>query len=167
MRGVCEENHAGMKRASTCHRDCGAPEKSRSIRCAPSHGSVAQLRMTKVNEEQLTVILHAQFLHFLVVVLAVENVPFLGTFQDGALLVLDFLAGSGVNFGFLAKQFLQDAADFQADAVAVLDKLHFIHGGQRVSDGMGQLVDLVAVQSHSTALYLRTSSPFTFLNISW
>src|SRR5690348_18059075 len=53
MRGVCEENHAGTRRASTCHRDCGAPEKSRSIRCAPSHGSVAQLRMTKERSRQM------------------------------------------------------------------------------------------------------------------
>ena len=41
-----------------------------------------------------------------------------------------------------------------------------VHVGQGVGDGVRQLVDLVAAESHSTALYLRTSSFFTFLNIS-
>ena len=38
--------------------------------------------------------------------------------------------------------------------------------GQRVGHGVRQLVELVAADPHSTALYLRASSVFTFLNIS-
>jgi hypothetical protein len=36
-----------------------------------------------------------------------------------------------------------------------------------VGNGAGQDVDFVAAESHSTALYLRTSSFFTLRNISW
>ena len=69
-------------------------------------------------------------------------------------------------FGFLVEQFFQDLADFQADGIAVFDEINLIDFGQRVGDHVGNLVDFVAADSHSTALYLRTSSLFTLRNIS-
>ncbi len=56
--------------------------------------------------------------------------------------------------------------DFQADGVAVLNEINFVHAGESVGDGVRQLIDLFVADSHNTALYLRTSSFFTFLNIS-
>ena len=85
------------------------------------------------------------------------------------------LPGGRIDFGFLDHQAFQQAADFLANGVAVLDEIHVIHGGQRVGHGVRQLVHLfaadalllVALDPHSTALYLRTSSFLIFLNISW
>ena len=45
-------------------------------------------------------------------------------------------------------------------------KSHFVDLGQGIGHRVGQFVQLVARDSHSTALYLRASSFFTFLNIS-
>jgi hypothetical protein len=39
--------------------------------------------------------------------------------------------------------------------------------GERVRDHVRHLVHFVAADSHSAALYLRTSSFFTLRNISW
>ena len=61
---------------------------------------------------------------------------------------------------------LQRLARFLADRVAILEEAHFVDLGQRVGHRVGQLVELVAADPHSTALYLRASSVFTFLNIS-
>ena len=49
----------------------------------------------------------------------------------------------------------------------VLQKLHFVHLGQGVGDHVRHLIHFVPAESHSTALYLRTSSFFTLRNISW
>ncbi len=68
--------------------------------------------------------------------------------------------------GLLRQQRLQRLARFLADRVAVFEEPHLVDLGQRVGDGVGQLVQLVAADPHSTALYLRASSVFTFLNIS-
>ena len=70
--------------------------------------------------------LHSQLLHFLVVVLAVEDVPLLAAFEDGALLAFDLLAGGLVDAGFLVQQVFENLADFQADGVAVFDEIHFV-----------------------------------------
>ena len=70
-------------------------------------------------------------------------------------------------FASLVEQVFQNLAHFQADGVAVFEKLHFAGLGQRVGHDVRNFVDFVAADSHSTALYLRTSSLFTLRNISW
>src|SRR5271154_73150 len=42
-----------------------------------------------------------QLLHFFVVILAVEDVPLLAAFEDGAFLVLDLVAGALIDLFFL------------------------------------------------------------------
>ena len=46
------------------------------------------------------------------------------------------------------------------------DEANFVDLSQRVGNRVGQLVELVAADSHSTALYFLASSVLTFLNIS-
>src|SRR5262249_58731583 len=111
--------------------------------------------------------LNAEFLHFLVVVLPVEDVPLLGALEDGAPLALDFLAGGLIYLCLFLQQVFQDLAGLHADGVAIFEEIYILHVGERIGHGVGQLVHLVAREPHSTALYLRTSSFFTFLNISW
>jgi hypothetical protein len=53
-------------------------------------GFLAALEMTRKRKKEQ---LNPQLLHFLVVILAIENVPLLSTFRDDALLAFDFLAG--------------------------------------------------------------------------
>jgi hypothetical protein len=91
----------------------------------------------------------------------------LRAFEDGAFLVFDLLAGEFVEVLFFVQQRFQYFAEFLANVVVGLEELDFFHFGERCGGERGQLVDLVVTQSHSTALYLRTSSFFTFLNISW
>src|ERR1039458_9078508 len=109
----------------------------------------------------------SQLLYFFVVVLAVEDVPFLGAFEDGAALAFDLLPGGSVEPGFLGHQQFQHAARFQADTIAVLEEVHVVQFGEGVGHSVRQLVDLFAAEPHSTALYFRTSSFLIFLNISW
>ncbi len=52
--------------------------------------------------------LEAQFLYFFVVILAIEDVPLLAAFEDGALLVLDLLAGRLIDSLLLIQQFLEN-----------------------------------------------------------
>src|SRR5439155_2068043 len=110
--------------------------------------------------------LHSKLLDFFVVVLTVEDVPFLTSFQNGAFLAFDFLPGRLVNSCFLVQQVLENFANFQADRVAVLDKAHFVEFGERVGHRVRDLIYLVTAQPHSTALYFRTSSRFTSRNMS-
>ena len=70
-------------------------------------------------------------------------------------------AGGGVDARFLREQILECLARFLADGVAVFEEADFVEIGQRVSHGVGQLVELVAADPYSTALYLRVSSPLT------
>src|SRR5436190_4909138 len=111
--------------------------------------------------------LHTQLLHFLVVVLAVEDVPLLGAFEDRPLLAFDLQARRLINPRFLIEQIFENLAHFQPDGIAVFDEIHFIHRRERVGGNMRNFVYLVAAEPHSTALYLRTSSFFTLRNISW
>ena len=67
---------------------------------------------------------------------------------------------------FLRQQLLQSLARLLADRVAILQETDLVDLGQRIGHGVRQLVQLVAADPHSTALYLRASSVFTFLNIS-
>ena len=93
--------------------------------------------------------LDAQFLDFLVVVLAVKDVPLLGTFEDGALLAVDFLAGGRVDLGLGFQHFFQNAAHFKPDSVAVFDELDAVQLGQGVAYNVGQLVELVAAEAQT------------------
>ena len=61
---------------------------------------------------------------------------------------------------------LEHFARLLPDRVAVLLELALVEVGQRVCHHVRQFVELVARDPHSTALYLRASSIFTFLNIS-
>ena len=78
----------------------------------------------------------------------------------------DLEPGCVVDPGLLVNSVFQRLARFLADGVAVLKETHLVDLGQRVGHRVGQLVQLVAVDPHSTALYFLASSVFTFLNIS-
>src|ERR1700733_8113360 len=111
--------------------------------------------------------LDTQLLHFLVVILAVEDVPLLRAFEDGSLLALDLLAGGLVDSLFVIEQFFDDLAGFLADGIGVFDEIDFVHLLEGVGNRSREYVYFVAAEPHSTALYLRTSSLFTLRNISW
>ncbi len=64
------------------------------------------------------------------------------------------------------QQVLERGADLQPDGLRVLDENQLLEFSQRFENALGEPAHLVAANSHSTALYLRTNSPFTFLNIS-
>ncbi len=68
---------------------------------------------------------------------------------------------------FLIEQLFENLAGFLADGIGVFDEFDLVHLLEHVGNGAGQYVDFVAAESHSTALYLRTSSVFTLRNISW
>ena len=71
-----------------------------------------------------------------------------------------------VDLQFIGQQFFECLACLLADCVAVLEEIHFVDFRQRIGNCVGQLVQLVAADPHSTALYWATSFCFTFLNIS-
>jgi hypothetical protein len=98
--------------------------------------------------------LNSEFFDFLVVVLAIEDRPFLGAFDDGAALALDFLTSGLVDAGFLHEKLFENLADFEADGVAVLDELDLIQIGYRVGDHMGEFVDFVAAQAHGRGVLI-------------
>src|SRR5882724_5248527 len=74
-----------------------------------------RLNSRKRTEEEL----HPELLNFLVVILAIEDVPLLRAFEDGPLLALDFLAGGYVDPGFLRKQCFENLAGFLTNGVGV------------------------------------------------
>src|SRR5581483_8764740 len=110
--------------------------------------------------------LHAEFFHFFVVILAVENIPLLRAFENGPLLGIDLLARGGVDPCFLIQKILKNFARFLAACVGIFDEFNLVHLLQDVGNGAGEHVNFVAAESHRTALYLRTSSVFTLRNIS-
>ena len=110
--------------------------------------------------------LEAELLDFVVVVLAVEDVPLLRAFEDDLALRGDLLTGGGVDLGLLKEELFEGFAGLLSDGVAVLKEVALGDLGEGVGYGVGEFVELVAGDSHSTALYLRASSFFTFLNIS-
>ena len=110
--------------------------------------------------------LHTQFFYFLVVILAVEDVPFLAAFKNCTLLIFDLVPRRLVDFFFLIEQVFQNLAHFQAESISVFEKLNFSHLREGVGDHVRHLIYFVAANSHSTALYLRTNSFFTLRNIS-
>src|SRR5262252_5348916 len=116
----------------------------------------------------------SELFDFFVVILAIEDIPFLRAFQDCATLTLDLLTRCLVDFRLLSKHFFQYLARLLADSVAIFQEFHVLHGRQYIGHGMGQLVHLFAADAfglfaldpHSTALYLRTNSFLILLNIS-
>src|SRR5580693_2353793 len=110
--------------------------------------------------------LNSQLPHLVVVVLAVENVPLLGTFEDDLPLRCNFEPRRGVDARFMGEQRFKRLARFLADGVAVLVESYLVDLGQRIRHCVCQLVELIAADPHSTALYFFASSVFTFLNIS-
>ncbi len=110
--------------------------------------------------------LHSQFLNFLPVILAIQDVPLLRAFKDGALLALYFLASGLIYFFFLVEQIFKNLAGFLPDGVWIFNKLDFVHLLEDLGHSPRQDIYFVTAQPHSTALYLRTSSLFTLRNIS-
>ena len=76
------------------------------------------------------------------------------------------MPGGLIDLLFLVQQLFQNLAYFQADGVSVFDKIQLFHLGQCIGGHVRYLIHFVAAYSHSTALYLRTSSFFTLRNIS-
>src|SRR5436190_1833262 len=100
----------------------------------------------------------AQLAHFLVVVLAVENLPLLRAFEDNLALRSNLLAGSGVDARLFGKQGFESLARFLADGVAVFEETNLVGLGEGVGHSVRELVELVAADPHSTALYFRANS---------
>src|SRR5437763_11548490 len=80
--------------------------------------------------------LEAQFLYFFVVILAIEDVPLLGAFEDGALLVLDLLAGRLIDSLLLLQQFLENLAHLQAYRFVFFYKVNIVDFGERIDDNV-------------------------------
>ena len=79
----------------------------------------------------------------------------------------DLGAGGLVHGFFFLKELFEDAAEFLANVIVRFEEVDVFAGGELLGGEGGELVDLVAAQSHSTALYFFTSSFLIFLNISW
>src|SRR6267142_3381496 len=105
--------------------------------------------------------LNSELLHFFVVILAVENVPLLAAFKDGALLAFNLLAGRLVYPRLLHEQFFQDLAGFQPDRVAVFNKVYLRQFGQRVADDVGNFIHFIAAESHGSSRELRDENKET------
>ena len=110
--------------------------------------------------------LDAELLYFIVIVLTVEDVPFLRTFENDLALRGDLLAGGGVDLGLFEEKLFEGFASLLPNGVTVFEEVALGDVGEGVGYGVGEFVEFVAGDSHSTALYLRASSFFTFLNIS-
>ena len=109
----------------------------------------------------------AELANFIVVILAVEDLPLLRAFQDDLSLVGDLEAGGLVDARPpRSSSVLEDLTGFLADGIAIFHEADLVDLSERVGHGVRDLVKLVATYPHSTALYLRASSVFTFLNIS-
>src|SRR4030088_2262453 len=149
-------------------------ECARRMRAAVFPDSTNELSWGKIKETAIAAPklrpgfhLYAELLDFLVVVLAVKNIPLLRTFEDGPFLALDLLAGGYINPFFMVEQFLENLAGLLPNRVGVFDELDFVELFEHVRHGPREDVDFVAAQPHSTALYFRTNSVFTLRNISW
>src|ERR1700679_4037643 len=110
--------------------------------------------------------LQAQFPYLVVVILAVKNVPLLASLDNNLALRGDLLARCLVDLHLLSQHLLQRLARLLADGIPVVQELTFVRLRERIGHHVRQLVEFVPGESHNTALYLRASSCFTFLNIS-
>jgi hypothetical protein len=99
--------------------------------------------------------LHSQLLHFIVVILTIEDRPFLRAFDDGAPLAFDFLPRSLIDARLLHEQRFDNLADFEADGIAVFDELDVIQLSDSIGDYVSEFVDFVAAQSHSREVLQR------------
>src|SRR5436309_13447571 len=82
--------------------------------------------------------LNSQLFNFFVVVLAVEDIPFLRAFRDGALLAFNFCARSYIDLGFCREQLFKDAARFHADGIRIFNELNIVKRRQRVSHAVSK-----------------------------
>src|ERR1700748_1732561 len=80
--------------------------------------------------------LDAQFTHFVVVVLAVENVTLLGTLKDNFALRGDLRASGVVDGSFLSQERFKRLARLLADGIAILKETNLLDLGQRICHGM-------------------------------
>ena len=110
--------------------------------------------------------LQAEFFYLVVVVLAIEDVPLLATLKDDFALRGDLQTGCSVDPHLLQQELFECLAGLLTDGIAVLQEVALADLGQGIGNGVGELIHLVAGDPHNTALYLRASSIFTFLNIS-
>src|SRR5438477_12315386 len=92
--------------------------------------------------------LEAQLLYFFVVILAIEDVPLLAAFEDGALLVLTLLAGALIDSLLLIHHFVENLAHFQAYRIAIFDIVDFVHFVERVADHVRYSIPVAAADSH-------------------
>ena len=65
-----------------------------------------------------------------------------------------------------SQQLFERLARLLPDRVAIFEEVALVDLRESIGDRVGELVQFVARDPHSTALYLRASSFFTFLNIS-
>src|SRR6185369_3987225 len=94
-----------------------------------------------------------QLLHFLVVILPIENVPLGRAFDDRALLALDLRSRSFIDSFFLGQQPFERRTNLLPDSLWVFDELDVFDFFDRLEGCLGDLVRLIAADSHSTALY--------------
>lgn len=100
--------------------------------------------LQEITCKKYSLVADAELFDFVVVILAVQNVPFLAAFYNRALLALDFLPCGLVNAFFVVEQLLQYFADLQPERIAVFHKFHFIHICKSVGNDMSGFIDLIA-----------------------
>ncbi len=77
-----------------------------------------------------------------------------------------FRRAAVVDASLLGQQGLEGLAGLLPDGIAIFKEAYLVDVGEGIGNGVSQLVELVAADPHSTALYFLVSSVFTFLNIS-
>src|ERR1700674_3315918 len=117
------------------------PELAPSLRPAP------EMVVRPEARQDASLQLQSQLLDFIIVILAIEDRPFLGALNDGATLAFDFLASGLIDASLLHEKLFENLSQIEAARVAVLDELDLIHVSDSVGDNMGELVDFVADQS--------------------
>ena len=103
---------------------------------------------------------------FFLVVLAVQHVPFVGAFDDGALLGLDLAADERVDRLVGLHLALDHAHDLLADLLRVREVLDRVVSVEVVQHGVRDLEDLLAAELHRMMPFSFASRFLTILNIS-
>jgi len=88
--------------------------------------------------------LQPELFDFVVVVLAVEDVPLLRAFHDDLALGGDLLAGGGVDLGLFDEELFEGLAGLLPNGVAVFEEIALGDFGERVSYSVGEFVEFVA-----------------------